>query len=493
MKTNDLKQGNVRQKFSPVTSKIILILVLTLLLQIPALRILSLSSERQARKNAVSEEIIGKVGGRQMITGPLISIPYTVKTKVEIMTSDIQAGKSEKRQEEVVKTHYIWVMPEQLNVAGTLKTEYRHRGIYKVPVYQASLGLSGWFTLPDLSGLATAGDRASVTDIQWDKAVLSVAVCGMEGLRSPIAGTFDQKGVSLRPGISGFPEKGGAAGEVISVEPGSTRRLPFSLSFALEGGMGLHFAPVGRITQMNLSSDWASPSFAGKFLPVARFVSERGFSAKWKVLDLNTNFPCSWVDDALFPAISGNAFGVDLAEPVNDSLLFERSVKYCLLFVVLTFFALFISELMAKVRLHFMQYLLPGLAIVVFFLLLLSLSEHLGFSPAYWAAASSVVLLVTFYVAGIVRRTALGLLTGGILALLYGYWFVILQMEDYALLCGGVGTFVLLSAVMIGTRKLDWSSLDKRLGNISPRGYAEQDSAEEGFLGGQAAQDKVTT
>ncbi|MBI5844780.1 MAG: cell envelope integrity protein CreD [Deltaproteobacteria bacterium] len=477
MSANAKAMGSVRRVFSPTVSKLILIAILTFLLQVPACHIMSLSQERQYRKSRVEEEIIGKLGGQQQIEGPMISIPYVVRTKTETVSVDPLTNKSEKRVEENIETHQIRVMPEELDIRGTLKTEFRARGIYRVPVYRSDLTLTGWFSPPDTTSLLGPSQAKAITEIQWDKASLSVSVSGLEGLRSHIKGLFNQNEVSLKPEISKRPSAdstpecaarrvSGTTGASVAFDP-AAKRLPFKLTLSIEGAKGLRFVPVGLVTTAALSSDWAHPSFDGTFLPQARSITAKGFTADWKVLDLNTNFPASWLDDALFSQLSESGFGVNLAEPVNDSLLFERAAKYCLLFVVLTFFSLFVSELLSKARLHFIQYLLPGLAVVMFYLLLLALSEHVGFNAAYGAAALAVVLLITVYVSGIMRRAALGLVTGGVLAILYGYWFVILQMEDYSLLCGSLGTFALLASVMLGTRKLDWKSLDTRLSNLS--------------------------
>ncbi|MBC7446588.1 MAG: cell envelope integrity protein CreD, partial [Hymenobacteraceae bacterium] len=235
------------------------------------------------------------------------------------------------------------------------------------------------------------------------------------------------------------------------------QRHAFSFDLDLNGSTGLLVAPLGRTTTVHLSSGWPSPSFIGEFLPRQRKVGADGFSADWRVLNLNRNYPQRWrTGDGQRPSVDASTFGVRLLVPVDEYQKSTRAVKYALLPLALTFLIFFFVEVLQRRRIHPVQYLLVGFALVIFYLLLIALGEYIRFNVAYLTAAVVVIGLVTAYVAGIFRRRDLTLVTAGVLTLIYGFVYIILQLEDYALLIGAFGLLLILALVMYLSRRIDW-------------------------------------
>jgi inner membrane protein len=233
----------------------------------------------------------------------------------------------------------------------------------------------------------------------------------------------------------------------------------FSLVIDLNGSSEIAFVPLGEMTAVSMESDWGDPSFTGGFLPAFREITPDGFRADWKILNLNRNYPQAWIGDQY--KVLNSAFGAKLYLPVDHYQKTERTVKYALLFIVLTFASLFLSEMMAKTVLHPIQYTLIGFALVLFYLLLLSLSEHLGFNLAYALATLLVVALVSLYANWITSKKRIAFTTSAVLLILYAFLYVTLQIQDYALLVGTVGLLITLGIIMYVTRHIDWFSLEK--------------------------------
>ena len=231
-------------------------------------------------------------------------------------------------------------------------------------------------------------------------------------------------------------------------------------TLSLQGSGGLFFAPMGENTSVAVESNWPDPSFQGEWLPVEQSVTAEGFRASWQVSSLGRNFSQQWIDrgDADCPA-NTDLFGVDFIEPVNGYRMTERSIKYQFLFLSLTFITLWLFEVLAGVRLHPLQYLLVGSGMCLFYLLELSLAEHIGFLKAYLVAASSIIVLQGGYCMAILRSSQRAMVISAFITLLYGYLYTLLIKQDYALLAGAIGLFLLLAAVMFLTRKIDWYGL----------------------------------
>lgn len=420
------------------TFKLVTILALVLVLLIPASMVKSLIRERDNRKCEVINEITQKWGQAQTITGPVLSIPY-------IQNVTVKNGKTSR------VTKYLHMLPDTVNIKSQIIPEIRYRGIYEAVLYNTAFSLEGRFPSGAIDELEIPPEN-----IVWSGAFISLGITDMRGIKERINSTFDGKPISMEPGIktADVIQSGVSAG----IHLDGTRKVhPFHFELKLNGSRQINFTPVGKVTTVTASSPWKDPSFVGAFLPVERTVNETGFTAKWKVLHLNRNYPQYWTGKG--HDIYSSIFGVMLFSPVNIYQKTMRTAKYALMFIVFTFMAFFISEVMNRLRVHPVQYFLIGLAIIIFYTLLLSISEQMNFGIAYLISAGAIICLITGYAKAILKNRYVTLMVGGILVILYAYLYILLQIEDYALLMGSVGLFGVLCAIMYLTRSIDWYAL----------------------------------
>jgi inner membrane protein len=417
-----------------VTLKLFTVGFLILLLLIPAQMIKGLVREREGRRAEAVREISSIWAGRQTVSGPVLSVPVR-RTVREANGRTYQTT-----------TNAVF-LPDALTVDGNVSTESRYRGIYKITVYNSELTLSGSFPATDFGGWGVADG-----DILWDAASVSLGISDLRGVKEDLSITWNGAPKPLDPGIEGAAVLGSGVEARVPLAQG--KPAAFSLRLALKGSEALYFLPLGKTTAVKLHSPWPDPSFKGAFLPESRKISGAGFDAEWKVLHLNRPFPQRWLDTV--PSLSEWNFGVELLSPVDQYDLTERSIKYAVLFIFLTFLVFFFIEFLKDKRLHPIQYLLVGAAITIFYLLLLSLSEHMAFWLAYVVASVAVVALIGGYTKGVFDQKRLTALVTATLVLLYGFLYTLLQLEDYALLIGSVGLFATLAVVMYLTRKINW-------------------------------------
>jgi inner membrane protein len=428
-----------------VIVKILIIAFLLLLLLWPLLMFQALVHEREQRRQEVEAEIMGSWGGQQTVAGPFLSVPYISRS----------VDTNGRRVETVEIARFL---PETLRVDGTLLPERRSRGMYDVTVYAATLTVRGAFQPPDFSGW-----RMSPSDVLWDQAALSVELPDMRALQDRVALSWGREHGEFRSakGMTGM-----FAGEMRAAVPGlgpanGQDRIPFSFVLSMHGGDSLGFLPLGDVTTVRLNSPWQSPNFNGFSLPEERSITARGFEARWRVISMTRAYPQRWRGAEIEPAaLLSTSFGVSLMTPVDTYQKVTRALKYGLLFLFLPFCALFLFEVFSRQRIHPLQYLFVGLGDCSFYLLLLSLAEHLSFGAAYAIGAAACTALVTLYTMAVVR-SRIGALMFPVLAAAYGFLSVVLYSEDYALLIGSVGLFALLSGVMYLTRKVDWYSRDR--------------------------------
>jgi inner membrane protein len=418
---------------------------LAFLLLIPIVMIYQLVWERQDRHDAVIREVASSWGNTQMLTGPALILPYTVRT---VETS--AAGKVVERSE----TRHGVFLPKTLRATGRIDVETRRRGIFNVPVYRLNLAIEGEFGDPNLKQLGI--DPASV---DWSRAHLALGISDVRAIREQSAVTWNKQPVSFLPGTGSFAEGGVGIHAPVSVTPTNVA-VPFSFNLSLNGSSGVYLSPFAEETTAQLTSNSPNPSFQGSWLPTDRSVSAQdGFDATWKVSYLGRNFPQSWIvgiADEKRPAIEASRFGVQLTEPVDTYRMAERSVKYAILFILLTFASVWLIEVLARTRVHPIQYLLLGAAMCVFYLLELSLAEHLPFPVAYGIACFAVVAMIAAYSRVIFRQGRhTAVVTAGA-TVLYGYLFVLLTNEDAALLVGSIGLFASIAGIMFATRGIDW-------------------------------------
>ncbi|MCK5338467.1 MAG: cell envelope integrity protein CreD [Bacteroidales bacterium] len=423
--------------------KIGIILFLILLLLIPTTMIRGLVREREQRQNEAIIEVSSKWGEPQTLTGPFISIPFYRYTMEYV--GDFQ-------KEKLVKViDYMHFLPEELKINGMIEPEHRHRGIYEIVVYDSEILLSGFFKNLDLKQF-----NVPESDILLDKAVLSLGISDLTGIEEQVSLQFNQETGLFDPGmISNDIIYSGINAPVVLCDDSCSYEFLFELK--LKGSQMLYFVPMGKITDVNIESSWANPSFNGAFLPDTHHITDDGFTAGWNILHLNRNFPQSWSGSQY--SVDESGFGVYLILPVDKYQKIERSIKYAILFIVFTFLVFFFVEILAKKFIHPIQYTLVGIALIVFFSLLLSITEHLNFDSAYLISTVSVLALISAYIRTILRSSRLTLLIGGILTILYIFIYIILQIQDYALLTGSIGIFIILALVMYFSRKIDWYNI----------------------------------
>jgi inner membrane protein len=422
-----------------VTLKIVSVGILILLLLIPAAMIQNLIRERQSRRDSVVKEISQKWGYSQIITGPFITIPF----KTFFKDSD---GKTQ------FNLNYLHILPETLDITGEIKPEVRYRSLFEAVLYNIKLKFSGNFKLPLASQL-----NIDSNNILWDKAYLSLGITDLRGIRDKIVISFNKSAYDANPGLKTTDLA--AAGVSTLIKP----LLPseansFSFDLNLNGSEQVSFIPVGESNTVKINSSWPSPSFNGAFLPATREVKKDGFSASWKILHLNRNYPQFW-EGAQYK-VTQSAFGVKLILMADIYQKSMRLAKYSIMFLLFTFATFFFSEIINKQRIHPIQYILIGMAILIFYTLVLSLSEHMHFNYAYIISAASVTLIISGYAKAIISNSRFALTIFGILTILYCYLFIILQLEDYALIIGSIGLLIILTIVMYITRKINWYEIE---------------------------------
>ena len=431
-------QSNIDRAFSyisrSVTLKLIVIGVLMLLLLIPAVMIQNLISERQGRRDSVVNEISHKWGESQIITGPFITVPYK-------KTYTAKNGK------EHISTGHLHILPETLSITGKINPQKRHRSLFETVVYNASLKFSGRFKIPQIDQLNIEPEK-----IMWEKSSLSIGIRDMRGIEDRIDIIFAKKNYKTNPGLK--TKDIASAGVAASVDLSDTgMEKDFSFEINLKGSERLDFIPVGETSRVMLVSTWQSPGFDGAFLPDNPNIGEGGFSAEWKVLHLNRNYPQFWADKQY--QLNSSSFGVRLVLTADIYQKTMRLAKYAVMFLFFTFAAFFFSEIINKQKIHPIQYILIGIAILIFYTLVLSISEHIRFNYAYILSALSVTFIISGY-AKAISGSRFALTIMGILAVLYGYLFIVLQMENYSLLLGSIGLLVIVATVMFLTRKINW-------------------------------------
>lgn len=441
------QSGFVRRNATAI--KLLGIGVLVGLLLAPLQLVEATLRERRQRHDTAVASITQTWGKSQRLLGPVLVVPYSYQTETEEWTT---APDGRRWRETVTRTQAAEAvfLPDQLDVEGSIEPSARRLGIYSTHVYVATLRIRGRFAAPDFAWV-----DGRKTEPRWEAARVGMAISDLRGTREALVMKWGAAEVALQPGarIEGFGP--GLHAPVKVAADGGT--IDFSLDLTLNGSGGLSFAPLGRQTVVALASPWPSPGFQGAFLPVTRDVGASGFRAIWRVSQYGRDFPQQWTAGEGSPvipsAVEAAAFGVNLIETVTAYRTIERAIKYGVLFLALVFATFFLFETVSQVRLNALNYLLVGAALCLFYLGLLSLSEFIGFAPAYVASAAASLLLVGLYGWSVLRSGWRAIVVSGMLGGVYGYLFFVLRMEDLSLLAGTVALFALLAAVMYATRR----------------------------------------
>ena len=434
--TENNKNGSGGKFFKSVSFKLFVIVSLSLLMLIPTIFIRNLINERQGRRDETIAEVTSKWGEEQQIFGPVLIVPYE---KIEF----ISKGKYSRY------LHYFHILPDELNLTAQIAPEIRYRGIYEVIIYGSDIEISGRFKAESFSDWPDNPDK-----ILWEDAKLVVGISDLTGLDAVRSLAWNETSLSAEGGI---PYNSSLTGGIhTSVKVDTENDNEFGINLSLNGSESISIVPAGKTSRVQMASSWPDPSFTGSSLPDEREVTVNGFTAEWESMHLTRPFPQKWSDNNYSDEIAESAFGVDLFIPVDIYQKTTRSVKYALLFIGLTFLVIFFIEMISKQRIHPVQYLLAGTALVVFYSLLLALSEHLNFALAYLISSVSIVTIIAGYASSIFKQRKFAIITVVVLVALYTFLYTILQMSDYALLLGNIGLVVIVAIVMFFSRKIEW-------------------------------------
>ncbi len=449
METENSKLPIGQRLKNSVTLKVGTITALVLLLLIPMGMIKSIISEREYQREKAISEVSKKWAGKQRLKGPILTIPVVYETIISEKTK----GRKIKKVTKTV-TEYYHVLPETYNVKGDITPKKLRRGIYEIVVYESQIKTNGSFRIPNLK------EFNKVKAIVWDKATITIGVSDLKGIKNQLRLDWGNEKLSVSPG-SNIPEiiASGVTIPLVNLKQYTGKSIPFSFDLNLQGSQDMSFIPVGKVSTVEINSPWSSPSFFGNFLPDSRDVTANGFTSKWKILQLNRNFSQKWYGNNNGELLNKSAFGVDLKLPMDDYQKSTRSAKYALLVLGLTFLIFFLAEVLNHKKIHPLQYILVGLALCVFYVLLVSISEHLNFNIAYLIGSTSVITIITMYVSSIIKQKKMTFLIFSVLSAVYAFVFVILQLTDYSLLIGSIGLIVILGLTMYFTRKIDWYTI----------------------------------
>jgi inner membrane protein len=437
----------------PLLGKALVVGALMLLLLVPILQVDALVGERVRMRDTAAQRVAESWGGPQITAGVLLAIPV----------DDTRVVYGQRTETE---RHVVYVLPDTLKVNAQAKPGYRNVGLYRTPVYEARVQVSGEFVARDFASLFAAKEGRNV---RFDEARLMVLNSEARSLRA--VDDFMVAGETAEVAADSYERFAGISTAVPRAAFNETARIPFRVALTLAGSSQLSFLPLARKADIDIRSTWPHPKFEGAPAPLEPAIGADGFSAHWSVLEINRNFGQSWTDDKLradLPAtlaLSQSSVGVTFYEPVDIYQRSYRAVHYAILFIVITFLTFFLWEHVSGLTIHPMQYLMVGLALAMFYLLLLALSEHMTFELAYGISAGALVGLITAYLSGALRDRRLAIGAGAGLGTLYTMLYWILRSEDYSLLMGSLLLFGILAILMLATRRVDWANVARLRGD----------------------------
>lgn len=438
-------QGFLNWLKESVTIKLMFICILTILLLIPSSMIENLINERTLRQDEMARDVADKWSGNQLIQGPVLVIPY----KKQYTEKDINNKLITK---EVIEN--IYLLPQNLHIKAGINSEILHRGMFETVVYNTRIRVWGDFKA-ELNKLSITPEQ-----LMPEKAKLTFSISDLKGLKTnPVIKWGDQL-LKVEPVFNekGLFNDGLQAG--VDLSNSIEKQLPFDFDLDLKGSEKLSFLHTGKTTDVEVNGNWQTPSFDGRYLPDYRKITNKGFSAKWRMLYFNRPFAQQWVaNDTVLNNMQKHTdaiFGVKLIVPVDQYQKTMRTKKYSALIILLTFISLFLTELIIRQKIHVFNYLLIGAAMVIYYILLLSFSEQVGYNFAYLIASVATISLITIFTASLLKKKTVALLFSLILSIFYVFIFVIIQLEDLALLIGSIALFIIVSLLMYFSRKINW-------------------------------------
>lgn len=437
-----------------LTFKGFIVGALVLLLLIPQSMILNLIDERKDRSLETIEKINEKWSNPQTICGPVLSIPY-LKKKTETEVIETKDNKKETREKIIYENHTLHITPEQLNIKAQLFPEEKHYGIYKTILYKSDINFSGNFK-------KFSEEDTAKYNFQWDKAYLTLGLSDLKGVSNQVDFKLANQTLNVEAGGSYHSNEKQLVMSIPNLkELYEKGTFAFHCTMNLKGSGSISFIPIGKNTQVDVEGAWQNPSFIGNFSPDSKI--EDGFHANWNILHFNRNIPEAWIDDYSYGSFYDSYFGVNLINTVDHYQQNTRSAKYAIMFILLTFVVFFFVEILTKRKIHPLQYLLVGIALILFYSLLLSISEQINFAIAYLIANIATIGLITAYAHSIFKNKMQTGILAALLCGLYIFLFVILQQEDGALLIGSIGLFVILGVIMYVSRKINFYKQDDEI------------------------------
>jgi inner membrane protein len=414
--------------------KVGFVFLLIFFLMIPMYWIQGLIAEREYLQKNVEFEVANSWGQEQLIRGPILCIPFEETTLIN--------GKP------YTDNHLFFLTPDDLSIQANANSETRTKGIFNTVVFTSDNTITGSFNMETIP-------KPTNIRYRYSDAVMITGITDQTAITNKIETKWNDLVSKTLPGTkhTGFGNAGFHCSTPINPEQ---EKFSFSQQFTARGSTAISFLPSGKNSDIDIKSNWNSPSFTGRNLPQQREITDKGFVAHWDASEYNRPFADYWRDDEYKFDSNTGVFGVKLYQSADFYQKNMRSAKYAFLVITLSFMVFFFYEMLLKIKIHPIQYIMIGLSLAIFYALLISFTEHFGFNQAYLISAIAVIALIAFYAYAIIRKTKLIVLLTGLFGMLYAYIFVLLQLEDYALLAGSIGLFVILAAVMTMSRKVNW-------------------------------------
>jgi inner membrane protein len=417
--------------FQTTTAKMIMVGILTLVLIIPLALVQELIVERSQRQKEVITETTAKCGNSVYFYGPILKVPY----------KDPMSGAN----------NYAYFFPETLNN----KTEVTmvkplERSIYKSNVFTTKMQFYGNYTNPNFASKGIPAEN-----IYWNRAKILIRTTNLKSLKDEVKMKIGNQNLAFES-VASITNDSIESLETNYFDYQSLQNeAKFNFTISFNGSKQVKMVPIGKTTDAKMTSNWNSPNFNGNFSPISREITDNGFEANWKILHFNRPFAQSYFE--ILPELGKYAFAVDFITPVDEYQQSERASKYGFLVIGLTFLIFFLIQSISKINIHIFQYSMIGIALIMFYTLLISITEHSSFSFAYLIAGASVIIMISLYSISILKDKKFPMFIGASLSVLYTFIYVIIQLEDYALLVGSIGLFLILAAVMYFSRKIEWN------------------------------------
>lgn len=461
------KKNAFRLSESKVPVKLFIAILMAFLLLIPVQMIESLILEREELYQEAVRNTSADWGENQVIAGPFLIVPIKTEALRNTITYFYENGERKSKYQSAD----LVITPKKLKLKSKVYPNYKHRGIYKFVVYNSEMEIEADFSNFDLSEIRINNSQLAFSDLDWEKARLQLEISDAKGISGASKILWNNKSQDIKP--INTSQNSGKEGFYCNVNVDSISLNRFVGFIKLKGSQSLSFTPMGENTDCAIISKWASPKFYGNYSPDSSNYDGKYYSANWSLSQLSRPMPSCWLSTNQ-PEFSDFNFGVEMIEPIDKYQQTYRAAKYSILFILLSFLTIFFFEFFSKQDSNILQYLLIGLSLVLFYSILLSLTEQMGFGWAYLVSAFAIIGLITIYFHSIFHKISYSLTMLLFWVILYSFLYLILQMEDYALIAGNIFLFIVLALIMYVSRKMN--ILSKSSNNSSKLEIDKEDS-----------------